>query len=101
MKCGVDIKSYDLANYDIEIEHFKNKGLIINKEVGMSEVYSLKNILFRNTKIIDGTAFGLVIETGNDCEIYRINNNISKRQTDIQRKIVNICLTNLFIMLVL
>jgi magnesium-transporting ATPase (P-type) len=83
----------------ITINHFNNTGCI---EYGKTNYnYDEKNMIFRGTKIIDGDAYGMVIETGNDCKIYRIDNTIIKDKTNIQKKIMNICLTNLYLMLLI
>jgi len=83
----------------ITINHHKNEGAIELNHKMIS--YSSKNMIFRGTKIIDGDTFGIVIETGNDCQIYRIDNNSKKDSSNIQKNIINICITNLYFMLIL
>ena len=86
-------------NTKITINHKNNDGFIISDQNHFN--YNSKNMIFRGTKIVDGTIFGIVIETGNDCQIYNINNNIQKSKTEIQKKIIDICMMNLYLLLVM
>ena len=97
-KTGVNI-DLNNANSNIIINHHKNEGIIIIENC--THTYNSKNIIFRGTKIVDGQAFGVIIETGNDCQINRINNNRQRKQTQIQKIIVQICIFNLYFMLLL
>ena len=115
-KAGMDL---DLRLGDtVTINHKHNNGTFTTHD-GNVHIYSSKNMLFRGTKIVDisnspssissslftsikgNELVGLVIEVGNDCQIYCINNEQSNYKTLIERKIINVCLTNLYLMLVI
>ncbi len=83
----------------IMINHHQNEGLIITQDRHYS--YTAKNMIFRGTQIVDQIAIGVVIETGNDCQIYRLNHDHYKRPTQIQQLIARILLLNLYLMLLL
>jgi magnesium-transporting ATPase (P-type) len=98
-KVGVNYNKQDKNNMEITINHHENSGLIT---IGNSiSTYTEKNILFAGTKIVDFVAFGLVIETGNDCRIYRINNDNRKTSNKFQKEIMEMCIINLYILLLL
>ena len=97
-KIGLDLAD-DFNNYEIVIDHFHNMGMIKNNDI--ISRYNNKNMVFRGTKIINGVGFGIVIETGNDCQIYRIDNDVKKEKTFIQKKIVFVCILNLYLMLLI
>lgn len=98
-KVGMQINHQSFDNSKIIINHHQNEGIVAVLNINYS--YTAKNIIFRGTKIVDGSALGLIIETGNDFQIYRINNNNQKHQTNIQKLITNICITNLYFLLIL
>lgn len=58
-------------------------------------------MIFAGTRVADGDGWGVVIETGNDCQIYRINRELRKKTTRVQRMITRVCLVNLYMMLFL
>ena len=109
-KTGIPIPLEEYETTGLFIYHKQNTGSILfwNKEEVSTINYTSKNMLFRGTKIVDISSeqnylLGLVIETGNDCQIYNINNKnqLNPPKTSLQKKIVNICLLNLYIMLLL
>ncbi len=99
-KLALDIdKPEKHSESSITINHHKSEGFIeINHKIFP---YTAKNMVFRGTKIVDGEVFGVIIETGNDCQIYRIDNKCKKDSSNIQKNIIDICITNLYFMLLL
>ncbi len=98
-KNGINI-DFNKSNA-ITINHRSNSGYISIENNIYN--YSSKNMLFRGTKIVDipDKAFGIVIESGNDCQMFCIDNKIQTQKTHIQKKIINICITNLYILLLI
>ena len=85
-----------IRDITLNIEHHKNKGYVeLNNKIYN---YDNDNIVFRGTKIIDGTIFGIPVEVGNDCQIFRLDYNINKKDTCTQKLIYNICIKNLCIL---
>ena len=83
------------------LNHYQNKGhLTMSANNGLIH-YNQSNIAFRGTKVIDGEAFGIVIETGNDCQVYRIHHNTKKTTSGLQKTILDVCLHNLYLMLLM
>jgi len=80
----------------LHINHYQNTGLI-RHDTSIHE-YTKNNIVFRGTEIVDGILFGVVIECGNDCQIYRLDYNINKNKTPIQEKLTKICTRNLYVL---
>ncbi len=98
-KCGLDYNYYLDINSNITINHYCNTGFIIHNNIKYD--YNKSNILFRGTKIIDYISEknkGIVIETGNDCHIFSINNKNLIKVTDIQNRSNKICIINLNIL---
>ena len=95
---NIDIKKKNL-NIDnitsLTINHYQNTGSINDIN------YNYDNIIFRGTKIIDGKVTGIIIETGNDCQMYKINYNYNKNKTIIEELIDNICKKNLMLLILL
>lgn len=101
-KTGITLPSIHNAN--ITINHHEDTGHVACSLEHSNIYYDSKHILYRGTQICDFNneqIIGLVIETGNDCKIYRIDNNIQKSVTDIQKELNDICLKNLYLMLLL
>lgn len=112
------LEDKQILSSDVENNYFGKPGkeskiLLSNKDQSFTNLdklanndkiiinYSSKNMVYRGTKIIDGNVFGIIIETGNDCQIFRIDNNVQKSKTSIQNRIIDICLTNLYFMLLI
>lgn len=90
----------DLSDAQLTINHYTSTGLLTCGEQSVS--YTRDNILFRGTKLAAAPAvYGVVIETGNDCEIYRMDYNTNKRPTELQCKITDTCTTNFILMVAL
>ena len=85
-----------IKDITLNIEHHKNKGYVELNNTKYN--YDADNIVFRGTKIIDGTVFGIPIEVGNDCQIFRLDYNINKKDTYTQKLIYDICIKNLCIL---
>jgi len=88
----------EYLDVELTINHLANNGNINNY------YYDSRNMIFRGTKIIDTynkELFGVVIETGNDCQIFRINNEYKKHPTKIQQSLSQICLSNLYLLLII
>jgi len=91
-----DLTLSTIKDITLNIEHHKNKGYVeLNNKLYN---YDNDNIVFRGTKIIDGKIFGIPIEVGNDCQIFRLDYNINKKDTSTQKLIYNICVKNLSIL---
>lgn len=99
-KVGIQIDEKEKDSYNIIINHHKNEGMIVSSD-DKNHSYNSKNMVFRGTRIVDGKALGVVIETGNDCQIYMIDQSSKKSKTNIQKEIVSICFRNLYFMLLL
>jgi magnesium-transporting ATPase (P-type) len=103
-KSGINLQISNLIKSELVINHWINEGCIKPLDTKLLN-YDSKNMLFCGTKIIDiqnnTNIYGVVIETGNDCQIYRINNNYTKNKTSIQKELLNICLKNLYIMMLI
>jgi magnesium-transporting ATPase (P-type) len=96
-----DIELNDLSKSTIQINHHLNSGYIsCNLKISRNNLvsYDSKNMIFRGTSILEGSAFGVVIETGNDCQIYRISNNFQKNKTIVQKQILHVCLFNMYVL---
>lgn len=72
------------------INHFQSQGQL------NSVCYTGQNVVYAGTRVVDGDAWGLVIETGNDCQIYRVD-----RRRAARRKSTAVCMFNLYSMLFL
>jgi magnesium-transporting ATPase (P-type) len=83
----------------IIINHHKNEGLVITGDQNMT--YTAKNMIFRGTKIVNQSGFGIVIETGNDCKILRIDNDRQKKLPKAQSRMRHMLLLGLYLMLLL
>ncbi len=94
-------------NSSVTIEHHKSRGTLHDIVYSQMDniAYSDKNVLFRGTHTQiqqeDTSLFGLVIETGNDCHIYRMKHTRERGQTKLQKTIVQHCFWNLYLMLLL
>jgi hypothetical protein len=66
-----------------------------------SLAYTARNMVFRGTELIDNEAYGVVIEAGNDCAIYRLQHDRHRPPTAIQTRTARVCITNLYLMLLL
>jgi magnesium-transporting ATPase (P-type) len=64
-------------------------------------VYTARNMVFRGTDLVDKEAYGIVVEAGNDCAIYRLKHDRSRPPTAIQKRTDRVCITNLYLMLLL
>lgn len=96
-KSNLYIHPNDIKQTKITINHFKANGCLTIGDKSIS--YTEQNVIFRGTKILDGEVFGLIIETGNDCKIKRINYSHKKKITNIQKIMDNASFINLIIML--
>ncbi len=101
---NIDIHKKSLPLNSVICQHFthQNKGTILydNKELE----YNSTNIIFRNTKIIDcglEGVTGIVIEVGNDCQIFRLDYDNRVKITKVEEKISKMCLYNLLLLLIL
>ena len=92
-KSGLNVDINNLHNYNLSINHHLNNGMFDNK------MYSHENIIYRGTKMIDGNIFGIVIETGNDCQIYRLDYDMIRSKTMIETIMGNICMQNLYLLI--
>jgi magnesium-transporting ATPase (P-type) len=92
-KSGLEI-SFNKSRYKIIINHHKNNGIVTDMITGKEYHYTEQNMVFCGMKIIDGSMIGVVIETGNDCAIYRIDNSVRKAKTAIQAKTDEIIVFN-------
>lgn len=88
-------------------ENLLNSTIFYNNNVGYIEYLNKKyhfnknNIIFRGTELVDGELLGLVIEVGNNCMIYNIDNKIIKEKTKLYKKVNNITFDNLYYLLIL
>lgn len=92
-------RNEDLLDSPIEINQKKNNGCIQYQNKLYN--YNENNIIFRGTKMIDGRLKGIVIEVGNDCMIYNIDNQILKEKTWLYKKVNSITFDNLYYLLIL
>lgn len=81
------------ANDELVVHHFQDQGRLGR------HAYSAKNMVFAGTRVVDGEAWAVVLETGNDCQIYRINRSLRRKITRVQQKVTRVCLLNLYLML--
>lgn len=88
----------EITNSTIKIGQ-DNKGYIIYKNKCYN--YDENNIIFRDTKMIDGNLRGIVIGVGNKCMIYNIDNQIVKEKTWLYKKVNSITFDNLYYLLIL
>ena len=85
----------------IVVNHHKNNGHITLCNSDILH-YTADNMLFRGTTpYITTQAYGMIIETGNDCQIYRLNYDMNKRPTGLHRQITEMCTFNLKILAML
>lgn len=96
-KTGITCDNFN--NKILHINHYQNTGLL--KDKNLQTEYNKNNIVFRGTEIIDGKMFGIVIECGNDCQIYRLDYNLNKNKTPIQEKLTKICTRNLYLLFII
>ena len=73
----------------------------IDHQIDKDEVPNPSHVVFRGTEIVDRTAVGLVIRTGNDCEMYRTSQSVKKPPSGIQKKITLVSICNLYLLLLL
>ncbi|ARF08724.1 soluble P-type ATPase [Catovirus CTV1] len=94
-----DYDNNQLLKSNICINQKKNNGFIEydNKKYKYDE----NNIVFRGTKMLDGKLKGLVVEIGNDCMIYNIDNRVLKDKTWLYKKVNNITFNNLYYLLII
>lgn len=92
-----DLNTKTIHDCVLTINHHKNSGLIETNDKKL--LYTHDNIIFRGTKLIDGEAFGIAIEVGNDCQIFRLDYNIKKKLSPTQKLINKICTKNLYILI--
>ena len=88
---------------EIHAQHHANEG-VVQSEGDNSErpcVYTARNMVFRGTDLVDGQGYGVVIETGNDCAIYRLQHDRHRPATAVQKRTMRVCVTNLYLMLLL
>ncbi|AYV78494.1 MAG: soluble P-type ATPase [Edafosvirus sp.] len=110
-KSGLDIGIFSPNQPSTKIDkkisitsnHRNNDGNIIVQDGKEEKIYEYtsKNILFHGTKIIDKDAFGIIIETGNDCHVYKSTRTGQKNKTNIQKKLVHVFMLNFYFVLLL
>lgn len=101
-KSGLNINTSDIKELQkckLTITHHENKGFLESSNNVIE--YTQDNILFRGTKLIDGNIFGVIIETGNDCQIYRLDYEMTKNKTPIEIIMNNVCMQNLYLLIFL
>jgi magnesium-transporting ATPase (P-type) len=87
-------------NMDIVINHHKNEGVLHDNNQSFN--YNTEHMVFRGTQITYGRIYkGIVIETGNDCKIYRVDTNNTRNKTEIQKRITSMYVINLYLLLTL
>lgn len=101
---NIDIHKKSLPQNSIILRHFshENKGVVMNNNTEIE--YTNQNIIFRNTHIIDCSlegVTGIVIEVGNDCQIFRLDYEKELKITKVEEKINKMCLYNLGLLLLL
>lgn len=99
-KSGLNVV-FDKSRYEITINHHKNNGHVTDMKAKdtQNQYYTEQNIAFCGTKVEDGNMIGIVLETGNDCAIYRNDNSVRKSKTSIQKMTDNTILSNLKLLL--
>lgn len=98
-KYGLDVDMDNLKECILKITHYKNEGYVEldNKKY----YYNSDNIIFRGTKLVDtdeNGIFGTVIEVGNDCQIYRLDYELTKNKTPVEKLMNEICVYNLYLL---